>query len=96
MSKLNASTALIIQPPPKYLQRDGRDPLTPDEFSKLVHYQPGAPATLHAAMRTLVRHHGASEVLRAAKIATGDLDQSKLDAAKRELTADALRRRGRR
>ena len=92
MSKLSASGAVILQTPPKYLQRDVRDPYPAADFSDLVRHDPRAPATLHAAMTTLVRHHGASEVLRAAKIATGDLDEKTLEAAQREVLLGRGRR----
>lgn len=92
MSKLSATGAVILQAPPKYLQRDGRESLAPHEFADLVRYQPGATATLHAAMTTLVERFGANNVLRAAKAATGDRDERTLEAVQRE----ALLGRGRR
>ncbi len=92
MSKLSATGAVILQQPPKYLQKDGRQNLTPEEFSDLVRHDPRAPVTLHAAMTTLVRLHGAGATLRAAKVACGDLDEATLEAAQREVLLGRGRR----
>lgn len=93
MSKLSATGAVIYQAPPAYLKKDGRESLTAAELSHLVHeYHPAAPATLHAAMMTLVERFGASNVLRAAKVAAGDRDERAIEAAQREVLLGRGRR----